>query len=255
MQRTAFFVYGIGCYLLFFATYAYFACFVGNFFVPQSIDVGPRLSLPLAGAINVALLAAFGVQHSLMARPGFKSVWTRIVPEPIERSTYVLASCVVLIVLMGLWRPMDIVIWNVTHPLGRGLSWALFATGWLLVPLISLAINHFDLFGVRQVWLHATDRPYTALAFRTPWPYNIVRHPLYIGWAIAFWATPTMTLGHLLFALLLTAYMVAASRIEERDLVDHFGEVYESYRQNVPAFVPLPRSGSTQPQWKLDSNA
>ena len=130
-----------------------------------------------------------------MARPAFKARWTRLVPEPIERSTYVLASCLVLIVLMWLWRPLGVVIWNVSNPIGWWLAIALFAVGWLLVPLISLAINHFDLFGVRQVWLHLRGQPYTPLAFRTPLPYNLVRHPLYIGWAIAFWATPTMTLG------------------------------------------------------------
>jgi protein-S-isoprenylcysteine O-methyltransferase Ste14 len=248
MRRTLFFAYGIGCYLLFFATYAYLACFVGNLFVPRTIDSGPPASLAWAAAIDAALLLAFGLQHSLMARPAFKARWTRLVPEPIERSTYVLASCLVLIVLMWLWRPIDIVIWNFSNPVGWWLAMALFATGWLLVPLVSLAINHFDLFGVRQVWLHLLGRPYTSLAFRTPLPYNLVRHPLYIGWGIAFWATPTMTLGHLLFASLLSAYMFAASRVEERDLVAHFGHVYEDYRRRVPAFVPLPRSGSSRPQ-------
>ena len=248
MRRTLFFAYGIGCYLLFFVTYAYLACFVGNLFVPWTIDSGPPASLAWAAAIDVALLLAFGLQHSLMARPAFKARWTRLVPEPIERSTYVLASCLVLIVLMWLWRPLDIVIWNISNPVGWWLAMALFATGWLLVPLVSLAINHFDLFGVRQVWLQLLGRPYTPLAFRTPLPYNLVRHPLYIGWGIAFWATPTMTLGHLLFASLLSAYMLAASRVEERDLVAHFGHVYEDYRRRVPAFVPLPRIGSSRPQ-------
>lgn len=241
MKRTVFFAYGVGCYLLFFVTYAYLACFVGNVFVPQTIDRGPATSVALAMVIDVALLLAFGIQHSVMARPAFKNWWTRIVPHAIERSTYVLASCLVLIALMVLWRPIHVVIWNVDEPVGWWLCTLLFVSGWLLVPLISLAINHFDLFGVRQVWLHFTHRPYTSLSFRTPPPYNIVRHPLYVGWALAFWATPTMTLGHLLFAVLLSVYMFAASRVEERDLVAHFGETYEDYRRRVPAFLPWPR--------------
>jgi protein-S-isoprenylcysteine O-methyltransferase Ste14 len=254
MQRIVFFAYGIGCYLLFFATYVYFACFVGNLFVPRTIDSGPPAPLAWAAAIDVALILVFGLQHSLMARPAFKARWTRLVPEPIERSTYVLASCLALIALMWLWRPLDMVIWNVINPVGWWLMMALFAAGWLLVPLISLAIDHFDLFGVRQVWLHVTGRPYTPLAFRTPLPYNLVRHPLYIGWAIAFWATPTMTLGHFLLAGLLSAYMLAASRVEERDLIAYFGDDYEDYRQKVPAFLPLPRAGSSEPQFENSSD-
>jgi len=244
MQRTIFFIYGIGNYLLFFATYAYFACFVGNLLVPRTIDSGPAAPVTWALAIDVALLLAFALQHSVMARPAFKRWWTRLVPEPIERSTYMLASNLVLMALMAFWRPLGPVMWNVTNPVGWWLLAALFAAGWLLVPLVSLAINHFDLFGVRQVWLYLTGRPYTPLPFRTPLPYNVVRHPLYIGWAIAFWATPTMTLGHLLFAALLSVYMVAASRIEERDLVAHFGRLYEDYRRRVPAFLPLPRGAT-----------
>jgi methanethiol S-methyltransferase len=178
MQRNLFFAYGVGCYALFFATYAYLACFVGNFLAPRTIDAGPAASVLWAVTIDMALLLAFALQHSLMARPAFKHWWTRIIPEPIERSTYVLASCLVLIALMALWRPLDLVIWNVSNPVGWWLHMALFASGWLLVPLISLAINHFDLFGVRQVWLHLLGRPYTSLSFRTPMPYNVVRHPL-----------------------------------------------------------------------------
>jgi protein-S-isoprenylcysteine O-methyltransferase Ste14 len=253
MQRIVYFSYGIGCYLLFFATYVYLACFVGNLFVPRTIDSGPPTSLAWALAIDVVLLLAFALQHSVMARPAFKIRWTRLVPEPIERSTYVLASCLVLIALMALWRPLDIVIWNVINPVGWWLAMALFAVGWLLVPLVSLAINHFDLFGVRQVWLHLAGRPYTPLPFHTPLPYNLVRHPLYIGWGIAFWATPSMTLGHLLFAVLMSVYMVAASRVEERDLVDYFGPAYEDYRRNVPAFFPLPRVGSSEPRLEAEA--
>jgi len=248
MRRTIYFAYGVANYLLFLATYAWLACFVGNLFLPRTIDFGPSASVAWAVTIDVALLALFGLQHSVMARPAFKERWTRIVPAPIERSTYMLASCLALILLVWLWRPLPIVIWNIASPIGWWLAIALFAAGWLLVPLVTLAINHFDLFGVRQVWLHFQGQPYTSLAFRTPPPYNWVRHPLYVAWAIAFWATPTMTVGHLLFAALLSVYMVAASRVEERDLVAHFGRLYEDYRRRVPAFVPLPRIGLPEQQ-------
>jgi protein-S-isoprenylcysteine O-methyltransferase Ste14 len=247
MQRKLFFAYGLANYLLFFAVYAWLACFVGNFLLPRTIDSGTSAPFVWALAIDAALVLAFGLQHSIMARPAFKALWTRLVPTPIERSTYMLASSLVLIALMCLWRPLNVVIWNVTSPVGWWIATALFATGWLLVPLVSLAISHFDLFGMRQVWLYLQGRPYTPLPFRTPLPYNVVRHPLYIGWAIAFWATPTMTLGHLLFASLMTVYMLAASRVEERDLVAYFGHKYEDYRRRVPAFIPLPRFEPTPP--------
>lgn len=242
MQRSIFLAYGGYCYLMFLATYAYFAGFVGNWLVPKSIDsplaAGPAGSIATAVAVNVALLVLFGVQHSVMARPAFKSIWTRLVPVPIERSTYLLFSNLALIVLMWLWQPIDGVIWNVQHPAGWWLLTGLFAAGWLLVPLVSLMINHFDLFGMRQVWLHWRGQPYTPLPFHTPLAYSWVRHPLYVAWAIAFWATPTMTVGHLLLASVLTGYMVLASKIEERDLVAYFGQQYEDYRRRVPAFVP-----------------
>lgn len=237
MQRWSFFVYGVFCYLLFLATYAYMAGFVGNFLVPKSIDAASAGGF-LALGIDLLLIGLFALQHSIMARPWFKRIWMRLVPQPIERSTYVLISCVVTILLMWQWRGLDAVIWNVKQPLARGLLWVSFAVGWLMVPSVSLTINHFDLFGTRQVWLYLRGRPYTSLPFRTPLPYNRVRHPLYLGWALAFWATPTMTLGHLLFAGTLTLYMVVAARIEERDLVGHFGDIYRDYQRRVPMFVP-----------------
>jgi protein-S-isoprenylcysteine O-methyltransferase Ste14 len=231
-------IYGVACHVLFLALYAYMAGFVGNFLVPQSIDepiVGPAGRAVIA---DLLLLFVFAVQHSLMARQGFKAIWTRVVPRPIERSTYVLASCVVLVLLMWLWQPIGIVIWDVQHPFGRPFLWGLFAAGWLMVPAVSMMISHFDLFGTRQVWLHFRGQPYTTLPFRTPMLYSRVRHPLYIGWALAFWATPTMTAGHLLFAGVLTAYMALAAIVEERDLVAYYGRQYESYRKRVPMFVP-----------------
>ena len=238
MQRSIYLAYGVVCYLMFLAVYLYFAGFVANWFVPKSIDSGVTGSIAMAVVVDVALLLLFGLQHSIMARPAFKRVWTRLIPAPIERSTYLLFSNLALIALMWLWQPIDSVIWNVQQPVAWWLLTALFAAGVLLVPLVSLMINHFDLFGLRQVWLDWQGKPYTPLPFHTPLAYSWVRHPLYVAWAIFFWATPTMTLGHLLFAGMLTGYMVLASKIEERDLVAHFGEQYESYRRRVPAFLP-----------------
>jgi protein-S-isoprenylcysteine O-methyltransferase Ste14 len=246
MRRWSFFVYGVCCHLLFLATFAVLAGFVGNLLVPKSIDSAPADNLSAAG-VDLVLIGLFGLQHSIMARPWFKRYWTRLVPQPIERSTYVLISCVVTFFLMWQWQGLGAVIWDVRHPLGRGLLWGLFAAGWALVPTVSLMINHFDLFGTRQVWLYLRGRPYTALPFRTPLLYSRIRHPLYVGWAVAFWATPTMTLGHLLFAGTLTLYMAIAARIEERDLVDHFDSLYRAYQRRVPMFIPRLRGGDQSP--------
>jgi protein-S-isoprenylcysteine O-methyltransferase Ste14 len=240
VKRWFFYVYGVACHLLFFATIGYLLGFVGNVLVPKSIDSSPSGSVASAVAVDLMLIAGFALQHSVMARPGFKRAWTRIVPQPIERSTYVLASCLVTIGLMWGWRSVDAVVWDVRHPIARGVLWGLFATGWLLVPAVSLMINHFDLFGTRQVWLYLRGREYTDLPFRTPMLYRHVRHPLYVGFAIAFWSTPTMTLGHLLFAAAMTTYMAVAVRFEERDLVQHLGRQYEDYRRRVPMFLPRP---------------
>lgn len=242
-MRVLFFAYGVACHALFLATFAYMAGFVGNLLVPVSIDAAPAGPIGEAVAIDLLLLALFAAQHSIMARPAFKRVWTRIVPQPIERSTYVLASCLVTILVMWQWRPIDIVLWDVQAPFARALLWALFAAGWLAIPAVSLLIDHFDLFGTRQVWLYLKGRVYTALPFRVPLVYKLVRHPLYVGWALAFWATPTMTAGHLLFAGVLTVYMVLAARVEERDLVAHFGDQYADYRRRVPMFVPRLKPG------------
>jgi methanethiol S-methyltransferase len=238
MKRPLFFAYGVICYLMFLGVYAYFCAFTANVLAPRTIDapvVGPWQS---AVAINLALLATFGIQHSAMARPAFKRRWTRIVPQPIERSTYVFASVIVTALLVWQWRPIDAVVWDVQNAVGRGVLWTLFAIGWLMVPVVSLMINHFDLFGVRQVWLYFRGREYQSLPFRTPWLYSHVRHPLYVAWALAFWATPTMTAGHLLFAIGLTAYMVAAALVEERDLLAHFGKQYAAYQRAVPRYIP-----------------
>jgi methanethiol S-methyltransferase len=238
MKRWGFFAYGVACHVLFLGTFAYMAGFVGNLVGSKTIDSASAGPIGVAILIDLLLLGTFGAQHSIMARPAFKRLWIRIVPEPIERSTYVLISCVVTIVLMWQWRGINIVAWDVHGPVARNLLWGLFAIGWLLVPAVSLLINHFDLFGTRQVWLYLRGRDYTPLPFRVPLFYKHVRHPLYIGWSIAFWATPTMTIGHLLFAGVLSAYMGVAALVEERDLVAHFGRRYEEYRRQVPMFVP-----------------
>src|SRR5262249_28708699 len=192
MKRWLFFIYGVGSYLLFLVTFAYLAGFVGNFIVAKSIDTPSPASLVEAVAVNLGLILLFGLQHSVMARPAFKRLWTRIIPEPIERSTYVLFSCVVTFLVVWLWQGITGVGGDVQHALGRALVWGLFAAGWLLVPLTSLMIDHFDLFGTRQVWLYLQGRKYVSPAFRVPGLYKWVRHPLYVGWALAFWATPTM---------------------------------------------------------------
>ena len=238
MKRSLFFAYGVICYLLFLGIYAYFCAFTANKLVPTTIDAPVVGSWQSAVVINLALIAAFGIQHSVMARPAFKQAWTRIVPQPIERSTYLLASFLVLALLIWQWRPIDAVVWDVQNPIGRGVLWTLFAAGWLMVPAVSLMISHFDLFGLRQVWLHLRGLEYESLPFRTPLLYGHIRHPLYVGWALAFWATPTMTAGHLLFAVGLTGYMMAAALVEERDLIAHFGHQYVDYCRSIPRYLP-----------------
>src|SRR5262245_40831216 len=199
MKRISFFAFGVACHLMFLAVYAYLVGFLGNWLVPKTINSGPAGPVIPAALINLALLALFGVQHSVMARPAFKRQWTRVVPQALERSVYVLVSNLVLIAVMWLWQPMPQVIWQVQNPIGWWILTGLFVTGVLLVPAVSLMISHFDLFGTRQVWLHLQGREYEPLPFKTPLAYSLVRHPIYIGWALEFWATLKMTLGDLLF--------------------------------------------------------
>jgi protein-S-isoprenylcysteine O-methyltransferase Ste14 len=232
--------YGIVCYVVFLATFLYAIGFIGGFATPTRLDGPAHGPLATALAVNAALLTLFAVQHSVMARPWFKAGWTRIVPPPAERSTYVLLSSLALILLFWQWRPMGGDVWSVTDPLGRAVLYALFAFGWLLVLVSTFLINHFDLFGLRQVWLHFTGQPYTPLRFGTPGPYRLVRHPLYVGWFFAFWMTPTMTLAHLVFAIATTAYILIAIQFEERDLVRYHPE-YEDYRRAVPMLIPRSR--------------
>ena len=238
MNRIGVFVYGVGAYVIFLVTFLYAVGFVGDFTVPRSIDAAPEGPLATAVAIDVLLLGLFALQHSVMARPAFKRWWTRIVPEPAERSTYVLLSSAALLLLFWQWRPIGGIVWEVEHPVGRALLYGAFAGGWLTVLVTTFLINHFDLFGLRQVWLHLRGKPYRPLGFVTPGPYRHVRHPLYVGWLFAFWATPTMTAAHLLFALATTGYILIAIQLEERDLADVHGKAYVDYRRSVPMLVP-----------------
>ena len=240
-KRILFFVYGSLSYLIFLGTFLCAICFIGNFGVPRTLDGPASGPLGVSFAIDAGLLALFAVQHSVMARKWFKDWWTRIVPTPIERATYVLFSSLALILLFWQWRPLGGVIWSIEDPLGRLVLRALFVFGWGLLLLSTFLINHFDLFGVRQVWLYLLGRPYKNLRFATPGPYRLVRHPLYVGWLFAFWMTPVMTLAHLLFSIATTAYILLAIQFEERDLVRDYGDAYEEYRRAVPMLVPFVR--------------
>ncbi|TWT85444.1 hypothetical protein Pla123a_02510 [Posidoniimonas polymericola] len=237
-RRILVFGYGLVSYAVGFSVLLYLIAFIGNFWAPTTID-GPLVgSLASAAAINLGLILTFAVQHSVMARPAFKQRLARWIPPEAERSTYVLASGLVLIALFVLWRPMGGIVWDIQQPLARTALFALFACGWVTVFGSSFLINHFDLFGLRQVWLCLRGKPYTPLAFKTPGPYSLVRHPLYVGWLTAAWATPTMGAAHLAFAVLMTVYILAAIRWEERDLVDALGQDYTEYQERVPMLAP-----------------
>jgi protein-S-isoprenylcysteine O-methyltransferase Ste14 len=239
MSRVAAFLYGTLVYLLFLATFLYAIGFVGNLAVPKSIDSGAGvLTLP-ALVIDALLLGLFAIQHSVMARPWFKRAWTRVVPEPIERSTYVLLASLCLIVLFWQWHPMTEVVWDVRNDAGYLVLSALFWLGWLTVLACTFLISHFDLFGLKQVTDHLRRVRYQPAPFATPLLYRLVRHPLYVGFLIAFWATPRMTRGHLLFAFATSGYILIAIQFEEHDLVGYFGETYRRYRERTPMLIPL----------------
>jgi methanethiol S-methyltransferase len=237
MSRMLTLAYGASSYVMFLVTYLYAIGFVGNVVVPKSLDSAATDPWQTALAIDLGLLSLFAVQHSLMARQGFKRLVTRVIPAAVERSTYVLASSLALLLLFWQWRPLGGSVWEVEHEVGRAVLHAGFAFGWLLVLVTTFAINHFDLFGLRQTWRAFRGQPQAGLRFVTPVLYRIVRHPLYVGWLFAFWSTPTMTVTHLLFAVVTTAYILVAIQLEERDLMRAHPE-YSTYRQRVPMLVP-----------------
>ncbi len=238
MKRLIAMLYGVVCYAIFFATFLYLIGFTGNLLVPRSVDVGPQATMAVALVINLALIALFGVQHTVMARPGFKKAWTKIVPESVERSTYVLLTSLILILLFWAWRPIDGVIWQLEAVWAKNIMWAIFFGGIGLVLASTFVIDHFDLFGLRQVWLNFRQKTYTYPDFKVTFFYKFVRHPLYVGWILFFWGAPVMTAGHLLFAVGMTAYILIAIRYEERDLVKFLGDDYVRYQERVPMLIP-----------------
>lgn len=248
MGRMLAVVYGAVSYIVFFVTFLYAIGFVGNFAVPKSIDSGPgAATFARAMILNVILLTIFAVQHSVMARPGFKKWWTKLVPEPIERSTYVLLSSLALILMFWQWRSMTDIVWKIDNAIGRDVLWLLFIIGWGMVLISTFLISHFDLFGLRQVWLYYKGQDYSRLNFSERLLYKFVRHPIMLGFIIAFWATPTMTTGHLLFAAVTTAYIIVAIQLEERDIAGVHGDTYNEYRSRVSMLVPMPARKKPEP--------
>jgi len=239
MTRGLFLLFGVMAYLVFFLVFLYLIGFLADLaFLPRTVDHGPLIHPLPAIVADLILIAIFGLQHSIMARGGFKRAAAAAVPPPIERSLYVLATSAALILLFAVWRPIPLTIWRVEYPVGRDILWALFALGWLIVLLSTFLISHFELFGLKQVWLNLAGRAPEPPRFRQPLFYRRVRHPVYSGFFLAFWATPHMTLGHLIFALGMSAYMLIAIPYEERDLITAFGEEYLTYRRNVGMLAP-----------------
>lgn len=238
MSKIASPVFALIAYVVFFATFLYLIAFVGDLpFVGITVDRGPEGSAAAAASINLALIALFGVQHSVMARQGFKKAWSRIVPKQAERSVYVLTASALLIVLFVFWRPIGGEVWNVSG-VAATVLWIVFAAGWAIVLLSTFLINHFELFGLQQAWFHTRGREAAAPQFRQPLFYKLVRHPLYSGFFLAFWATPKMSVGHLLFAVAMSAYMLVGIRYEERDMVSLFGRNYDDYKTRVGMLTP-----------------
>jgi methanethiol S-methyltransferase len=251
MSRIGIFAYGIFSYLVFFAVFLYGIGFIGGFVTPTSLDGVPASSLGHALTVDLSLLAAFALQHSGMARPAFKRWWKRYVPEAAERSTYVLLSSLALVALYIFWQPIGGVVWSAPSGVARNIVIGLYLAGWLLLLYTTFLIDHFDLFGLKQVWRRLFNKTYRDPVFRTPSLYKVVRHPLYIGWLTIFWAAPVMTAAHLLFALATTAYILIAIRFEERDLVSAFGNTYIDYRARTPMLIPRLWSKSAKMQRRV----
>ena len=247
-------VYAAAAYLLFLAVLGYAVGFFAGFGVPKGIDQGPRAAVPVAVAIDLLLLLLFAVQHTVMARPWFKRRWTRIVPQPAERSTFVLAACLVLALLFWLWRPIGGMAWSLQGP-GAGVLWAVYAAGWALAVSSTFLISHFDLFGLRQAWLHARRGTYSSPPFTERGLYRHIRHPLMAGFLIVFWSAPTMTAGHLLFAAAATGYILMGIAFEEHDLTRSLGHTYGAYRARVPALIPRPRFRRRPPRLRRSAQS
>lgn len=246
-HRVGCFIYGAIAYVFFLGTFCYAIGFVGNLVVPKSVDDGEPGPVGASILVNVLFLGLFAVQHAVMARPGFKERWTRIVPQPIERSTFVVATCIALSLVFWQWRPLPQTVWSVEIPAVRMFLHVLFGAGWVTVLYASFCIDHFDLFGLRQVTLHLRAVEYTDPGFASPWLYKLVRNPLMLGFLIAFWSTPDMTQGHLLFSLVTTGYIFFGIFLEERDLVRALGDDYSNYRARTPMVFPFPRPRVPQP--------
>ncbi|NES92282.1 MULTISPECIES: methanethiol S-methyltransferase [Okeania] len=246
MSRILAFIYGVVCYLISMITILYSIGFVGNLIVPKTLDSDFDGSLINGILIDILLLGLFAIQHSLMARQSFKKWWTKIIPHPIERSTYVLMASLALLLLFWQWHSLGGIIWNIQSPIASNIIYGIFALGWLIVLISTFMINHFDLFGLRQVYLYLRSQEYEYLGFRTPGFYKYVRHPIMLGFVIVFWATPTMTFSHFIFALGTTIYTLVGIKLEEVDMISIYGDLYQEYRQQVSMLIPMPRIKLTE---------
>lgn len=247
--------YGFAVYAIFLAAFLYLIGFLGNFAVPRSVDSGIESPLMTALLVDLLLLGLFGLQHSVMARPRFKKWWTGVIPEPIERSTYVLATILVLLLMYWQWRPIPDVIWEVTSSGGAMVLWVLFGAGWGLILLSTFLIDHFELFGLSQVVQHARGKQHSGPPFQVNMLYKFVRHPLYVGWLMVFWATPLMSAGHLLFSVVWSVYILIAIQVEERDLLQVHGQAYADYREQVPMLLPTGKKYNEAPGQERGSSA